>query len=72
MMAQLHNGPTHILNALVFVHFQGALVTGAQMNEDGSARMAFDLPDADNDRLRAPSRRSTTSSSRISPCATRT
>src|SRR5204863_533702 len=42
-----------ILNALVFLHFQGALVTGAQMNEDGTARMDFDLPDADNDRLRA-------------------
>jgi Predicted metal-dependent hydrolases related to alanyl-tRNA synthetase HxxxH domain len=52
MMAQLHTD-THILNALVFLHFQGALVTGAQMNEDGTARMDFDLPDADNDRLRA-------------------
>jgi misacylated tRNA(Ala) deacylase len=52
MMAQLHTD-THILNALVFHHFQGALVTGAQMNEDGTARMDFDLPDADNDRLRA-------------------
>jgi len=41
--------------------FQGALVTGAQLNEDGTARMDFDLPDADNDRLRAPSSpRSTT------------
>jgi len=52
MMTQLHTD-THILNALVFLHFQGALVTGAQMNEDGTARMDFDLPDADNDRLRA-------------------
>jgi misacylated tRNA(Ala) deacylase len=52
MMAQLHTD-THILNALVFHHFQGALVTGAQLNEDGTARMDFDLPDADNDRLRA-------------------
>jgi misacylated tRNA(Ala) deacylase len=52
MMAQLHTD-THILNALVFLHFQGALVTGAQMNEDGTARMDVDLPDADNDRLRA-------------------
>jgi misacylated tRNA(Ala) deacylase len=52
MMAQLHTD-THILNALVFQHFQGALVTGAQLNEDGTARMDFDLPDADNDRLRA-------------------
>ena len=52
MMAQLHTD-THILNALVFRQFQGALVTGAQLNEDGTARMDFDLPDADNDRLRA-------------------
>jgi misacylated tRNA(Ala) deacylase len=52
MMAQLHTG-THILNALVFHQFQGALVTGAQLNDDGTARMDFDLPDADNDRLRA-------------------
>jgi misacylated tRNA(Ala) deacylase len=52
MMAQLHTD-THVLNALVFQRFQGALVTGAQLNEDGTARMDFDLPDADNDRLRA-------------------
>jgi misacylated tRNA(Ala) deacylase len=52
MMAQLHTD-THILNALVFGRFQGALVTGAQLNADGTARMDFDLPDADNDRLRA-------------------
>jgi misacylated tRNA(Ala) deacylase len=53
LMAQLHTG-THILNALVFREFQGALVTGAQLNADGTARMDFDLPDADNDRLREP------------------
>lgn len=52
LMAQLHTG-THVLNALVFQRFQGALVTGAQLNEDGSARMDFDLPGADNDALRA-------------------
>lgn len=52
MMAQLHTG-THILNALVFQRFHGALVTGAQMNDDGTARMDFDLPGADNDTLRA-------------------
>jgi misacylated tRNA(Ala) deacylase len=51
-VAQLHT-VTHILNALVFRHFEGALVTGAQINADGSARMDFDLPDVDNDRLRA-------------------
>ena len=52
MMTELHTG-THILNALVFQQFQGALVTGAQLNDDGTARMDFDLPDGDNDRLRA-------------------
>jgi misacylated tRNA(Ala) deacylase len=51
-MTQLHTA-THILNALVFQQFDGALVTGVQMNEDATARMDFDLPDADNDRLRA-------------------
>jgi misacylated tRNA(Ala) deacylase len=50
-MAQLHTD-THILNALVFRQFAGALVTGAQLNADGTARMDFDLPNADNDRLR--------------------
>jgi misacylated tRNA(Ala) deacylase len=52
VMSQLHTD-THILNALVFQHFEGALVTGAQLNEDGTARMDFDLPAAANDRLRA-------------------
>ncbi|MBI1847955.1 MAG: hypothetical protein HY294_08900 [Candidatus Rokubacteria bacterium] len=44
---------THVMNALVFQHFASALVTGAQMNDDGTARMDFDLPAVDNDRLRA-------------------
>ena len=52
MMSQLHTD-THILNALVFQKFAGALVTGAQLNADATARMDFDLPEADNDRLRA-------------------
>jgi misacylated tRNA(Ala) deacylase len=52
LMTELHTG-THVLNALVYQQFQGALVTGAQLNDDGTARMDFDLPDADNDRLRA-------------------
>jgi len=51
-MRQLHTD-THILNALVFQSFDGALVTGVQMAEDGTARMDFDVPGADNDRLRA-------------------
>lgn len=52
MMRQLHTG-THVLNALVFQAFDGALVTGVQMAEDGTARMDFDVPGADSDRLRA-------------------
>ena len=51
-MRQLHTA-SHILNAFVFQSFDGALVTGVQMYEDGSARMDFDVPGADNDRLRA-------------------
>lgn len=51
-MRQLHTD-THILNAFVFQAFDGALVTGVQMADDGSARMDFDVPGADNDRLRA-------------------
>jgi misacylated tRNA(Ala) deacylase len=51
-MTELHTA-THVLNAHVFLGFDGALVTGAQMLADGTARMDFDLPDADNDRLRA-------------------
>lgn len=52
MMRQLHTD-THILNALVYQAFDGALVTGVQMYDDGTARMDFDLPGADNDRIRA-------------------
>jgi misacylated tRNA(Ala) deacylase len=52
MMRELHTD-THILNAFVYQAFDGALVTGVQLNDDGSARMDFDLPGADNDRLRA-------------------
>jgi misacylated tRNA(Ala) deacylase len=52
MMTQMHTG-THILNAVIFQEFNGALVTGVQMNDDGTARMDFDLPDVDNGRLRA-------------------
>jgi len=51
MQTELHTG-THVLNALVFRRFDGALVTSAQMNDDNTARMDFDLPEADNDRLR--------------------
>jgi misacylated tRNA(Ala) deacylase len=52
MQMELHTG-AHVLNALVYRHFDGALITGAQLNDDGTARVDFDLPGADNDRLRA-------------------
>lgn len=52
MMRELHTD-LHIVNALVYQGFDGALVTGVQMNDDGTARIDFDLQDADNDRLRA-------------------
>lgn len=51
-MRELHTD-LHVLNALVYRDFDGALVTGVQMNDDGTARIDFDLPDAANDRLRA-------------------
>lgn len=51
-MCALHTS-LHILNALVFQRFAGALVTGVQMGVDETARIDFDLPDADNNRLRA-------------------
>jgi misacylated tRNA(Ala) deacylase len=52
LMRELHTN-AHLLNAFVYQQFNGALVTGAQLNADGTARVDFDLPDADNDRLRA-------------------
>lgn len=52
LMCELHTD-LHIVNALVFHNFDGALVTGVQMVEDGTARIDFDLPEVDNERLRA-------------------
>lgn len=52
LQAQLHTD-LHIVNALVYRHFDGALVTGAQMNADGTARVDFDVPAADSAALRA-------------------
>ena len=51
-VASLHT-TSHVLNAFVFAEFAGALVTGAQINGDGTGRMDFDLPEVDNDRVRA-------------------
>lgn len=50
-VAQLHTD-SHVLNALVFDAFQGALVTGAQINADGTGRMDFDLPEVSGEELR--------------------
>jgi len=50
-VAQLHTD-SHILNAFVFERFPGTLVTGAQINDDGTGRMDFDLTEIDNDVLR--------------------
>lgn len=52
LMCQLHTD-LHLVNALVFQAFDGALVTGVQMSDDATARIDFDLPGADNDRIRA-------------------
>jgi len=51
-VAALHT-MSHVLNAFVFDEFAGSLVTGAQINGDGTGRMDFDLSAIDNDRLRA-------------------
>ena len=50
-VAQLHTD-SHVLNALVYDRFPGTLVTGAQINADGTGRMDFDLSEVDNDVLR--------------------
>jgi misacylated tRNA(Ala) deacylase len=52
LMCQLHTD-LHLVNALAFQAFDGALVTGAQIGDDGTARIDLDLPGADNDRIRA-------------------
>ena len=52
LQSELHT-LAHIVNAIVFQEFNGALLTGAQLNGDGTFRMDFDLPDVDNSRLRA-------------------
>lgn len=51
-MCQLHT-LAHIANALVFEAFDGALLTGAQLADNRTLRVDFDLPDVENDRLRA-------------------
>ena len=50
-VAQLHTD-SHVLNAVVYDRWPGTLVTGAQINADGTGRMDFDLSEVDNDALR--------------------
>lgn len=52
LQCELHT-LAHIVNAVVFRAFDGALLTGAQLGEDETLRIDFDLPGIDNDRLRA-------------------
>jgi misacylated tRNA(Ala) deacylase len=52
MMCELHTA-AHVVNAIVFMEFDGALLTGAQLGGDYSFRLDFDLPEVENDRLRA-------------------
>ncbi|MCC8978114.1 alanyl-tRNA editing protein [Bradyrhizobium acaciae] len=52
MMCELHT-LAHVINALVYTQFGGALLTGAQLNADGTFRVDFDLPGADNEALQA-------------------
>lgn len=52
LMSELHT-LAHVANSIVHRDFGGALLTGAQLAADGTFRLDFDLPGADNDRLRA-------------------
>ena len=52
LQCELHT-LAHVVNAVVFRAFDGALLTGAQLGEDETLRIDFDLPGVDNDRLRA-------------------
>lgn len=52
LMRELHT-LAHVANSIVFRDFGGALLTGAQLSADATFRLDFDLPGADNDRLRA-------------------
>lgn len=52
LMSELHT-LAHVANSVVFTRFGGALLTGAQLSADGSLRIDFDLPDANNEHVRA-------------------
>lgn len=52
LMRELHT-LAHVANSVLYTGFGGALLTGAQLAADGTMRLDVDLPDADNDKLRA-------------------
>lgn len=52
LMRELHT-LAHVANSVLYTGFGGALLTGAQLAADGTMRLDVDLPEADNDRLRA-------------------
>ncbi len=52
LMCELHT-LAHIANAIVFQNFGNPLLTGAQLADNGTLRLDFDLPGADNAKLRA-------------------
>ncbi len=52
LMCELHT-LAHVLNALVYERFAGSLLTGAQLNADGTFRVDFDLPGVESAQLRA-------------------
>ncbi len=52
LMCELHT-MAHVLNSIVYRDFGGALLTGAQLGEDGTFRVDFDMPGVYPDWLRA-------------------
>ena len=51
LMCELHT-LAHVLNALVYQRFGGALLTGAQLGADATLRVDFDLPGVEAEALR--------------------
>jgi len=53
-LTQILRAPASAICSMRLIQsLNGALLTGAQLGDDGTARCDFDLPDVDNDRLRA-------------------
>lgn len=52
LMCELHT-VAHVVNALVFQRFEGALLTGAQLAADQTLRIDFDLPGVESERVKA-------------------